>query len=59
MTAPPPAVPAPQRPGLQPPDFGRSSLALLERATRGHARFPAQALDATTGDHAQDVLGTR
>ncbi|MGA5045267.1 hypothetical protein [Streptomyces arboris] len=53
--APPPAVPAPQGPGLQPPDFGRSSPALLERAIRGYARFlAAQALDATTGDHDQD-----
>ncbi|MFE2038474.1 hypothetical protein ACFXBB_35675 [Streptomyces scopuliridis] len=42
MSAPTPAGPAPEGPGLQPPDFGRPSPALLARADRGYARFLAR-----------------
>ncbi|WP_030593012.1 hypothetical protein [Streptomyces anulatus] len=62
MSAPTPAGPQPEAPGLQPPDFGRPSPALLERAVRGYARFLAvQAPGADTGDHDQDdnVAGAR
>lgn len=55
MSAPTPAGPAPNGSGLQWPDFGRPSPALLERAVRGYARFLAvQAPDADTGNHGQD-----
>ncbi|MGQ4458411.1 hypothetical protein [[Kitasatospora] papulosa] len=55
MSAPTPAGPQPEGRGLQPPDFGRPSPTLLERADRGYARFLAvQAPDAHTGDHGQD-----
>ncbi|MFJ2095216.1 hypothetical protein ACIOEW_39140 [Streptomyces sp. NPDC087901] len=55
MSAPTPAGPDPEEPGLQLPDFGRPSPALLERADRGYARFLAfQAPDDHTGDHDQD-----
>ncbi|MBD0420214.1 hypothetical protein H0H10_13745 [Streptomyces sp. TRM S81-3] len=47
--------PADRGGGLQPPDFGRPSPALLARADRGYARFLAQAApDDRTGDHDQD-----
>ncbi|MGW7579228.1 hypothetical protein [Streptomyces sp. NPDC054765] len=62
MSAPTPAGPAPQSPGLHPPAFGWPSPALLARADRGYARFLAvQAPDADTGDHDQDddVAGAR
>ncbi|MFF2411427.1 hypothetical protein [Streptomyces sp. NPDC058092] len=52
MSAPTPAGPDPEGPGLQPPDFGRPSPALLERADRGYARFLAhttQVPDESTG----------
>ncbi|MER5886931.1 hypothetical protein ABT160_24170 [Streptomyces sp. NPDC001941] len=55
MSARTPSGPAPDEPGLQRPDFGRPSPALLEHAVRGYARFladPAPAAD--TGDHGQD-----
>lgn len=56
MSAPTPAGPQPEGPGLQSPDGGRPSPTLLERADRGYARFLAvQAPDASTGDHDQDV----
>ncbi|WP_381802420.1 hypothetical protein [Streptomyces niveus] len=55
MSAPTPAGPQPEDRRLQPPDFGRPSPALLERADRGYARFLAvQAPDAGTGDHDED-----
>ncbi|MCX5434822.1 hypothetical protein OHU11_42360 (plasmid) [Streptomyces sp. NBC_00257] len=55
MSAPTPTGPQPEGPGLQPPDFGRPSPALIARADRGYARFLAvQAPDASTGDHDQD-----
>ncbi|MEU9594367.1 hypothetical protein AB0D84_32260 [Streptomyces sp. NPDC048193] len=55
MSAPTTAGPAPDGPGLQRPDFGRPSPALLERAVRGYARFLAvQAPHAATGEHDQD-----
>ncbi|OEJ21613.1 hypothetical protein AS594_39490 [Streptomyces agglomeratus] len=58
MSAPTPAGPATQGPGLQPPDFGRPSPALLAHADRGFARFLAPttpaAPDDRTGDHDQD-----
>jgi hypothetical protein len=41
MSAPTPTSPEPEGPGLQRPDFGRPSPALLERADRGYARFLA------------------
>lgn len=41
MSAPTPAGPQPEDRGLQPPDFGRPSPALLERADRCYARFLA------------------
>lgn len=41
MSAPTPAGPEPEEDGLQPPDFGRPSPALLARADRGYARFLA------------------
>ncbi|MFE2937174.1 hypothetical protein [Streptomyces sp. NPDC059278] len=53
---------APTPPGLQPPDYGRPSQALIARAARGYACFLAvQAPAADTGDHAQDddVAGAR
>ncbi|MEU0640455.1 hypothetical protein ABZ338_30005 [Streptomyces albidoflavus] len=54
MSAPTPAGPAPDRPGLQRPDSGRPSPALLERAARGYARFlAAPDPDADKGDHGQ------
>ncbi|WP_030594084.1 hypothetical protein [Streptomyces anulatus] len=52
MSAPTPAGPAPDGPGLQPPDFGRPSPALLERAVRGYARFLTDSA-AGPGDYDQ------
>ncbi|MFJ7416415.1 hypothetical protein ACIQWZ_37280 [Streptomyces sp. NPDC098077] len=46
MSAPTPAGPDPESPGLQRPDFGRPSPALLERADRGYARFLAHTTQA-------------
>ncbi|MFF9982418.1 hypothetical protein [Streptomyces erythrochromogenes] len=60
MSAPTPA--RPEGPGLQPPDYGRPSPALIARADRGYARFLAdQAPDVNTSDHDQDddVAGAR
>jgi hypothetical protein len=55
MSAPTPAEPAPESPGLQPPAFGRPSPALLARADRGYARLlTVQAPDASPGDRDQD-----
>ncbi|MEU2608924.1 hypothetical protein [Streptomyces albus] len=55
MSTPTPASPQPEDRGLQPPAFGRPSPALLARADRGYARFPAvQAPAADTADHDQD-----
>ncbi|MGA5566778.1 hypothetical protein ACPCUV_37200 [Streptomyces platensis] len=58
MSAPKTTGPQPDGPGLQPPDFGRPSPALLERADRGYARFLAHtsqpAQDDHTVDHAPD-----
>ncbi|MEV6131904.1 hypothetical protein AB0M05_34825 [Streptomyces violaceusniger] len=55
MSAPTPAGPQPEGPGLQPPAFGRPSPAPIARADRGYARLIAvQAPDAATGDHDQD-----
>ncbi|MEU8489331.1 hypothetical protein [Streptomyces sp. NPDC048641] len=55
MSAPTPAGADPEGLGLQRPDFGRPSPALVERAVRGYARFLAvRAPDAATGDHGQD-----
>ncbi|MGW0940178.1 hypothetical protein [Streptomyces sp. NPDC002666] len=52
MSAPASAGPRPEAPGLQPPDFGRPSPALIARADRGYARFLAtQTPDPSTGDH--------
>ncbi|MFF5303493.1 hypothetical protein ACFY5F_29470 [Streptomyces sp. NPDC013161] len=62
MSAPTPAEPAPQGPGLQPPAFGQPSPALIARADLGYTRFLAvPAPDAATGDHDQDddAAGTR
>ncbi|MEW2308998.1 hypothetical protein AB0918_10230 [Streptomyces sp. NPDC006864] len=53
MSAPTPTSPEPEGPGLQRPDFGRPSPALLERADRGYARFLAHTTQATDG-HADD-----
>ncbi|WP_031032122.1 hypothetical protein [Streptomyces albus] len=53
MSTPTPASPQPEDRGLQPPAFGRPSPALLARADRGYARFPA-AQAADTADHDQD-----
>lgn len=41
VNLPAPASPDPEGPGLQRPDFGRPSPALLERADRGYDRFLA------------------
>lgn len=46
MSAPTPTSPEPEGPGLQRPDFGRPSPALLERADRGYARFLAHVTQA-------------
>lgn len=46
MSAPTPAGPDPEGSGLQRPDFGRPSPALLERADRGYARFLAHTTQA-------------
>ncbi|WP_331751606.1 hypothetical protein OG215_40640 (plasmid) [Streptomyces globisporus] len=46
MSAPTPASPDPEGPGLQRPDFGRPSPALLERADRGYSRFLAHTTPA-------------
>lgn len=58
MSAPTPAGPQPEGPGLQPQDFGWPSPALLERADRGYAHFLANtdpaAPDNSTGNHDQD-----
>ncbi|WP_329468399.1 hypothetical protein [Streptomyces sp. NBC_01431] len=55
MSAPTSPDPAPQCPGLQPPEYGRPSPALIARADRGFARFlAAPAPDAGTGDQGQD-----
>ncbi|MFF8471985.1 hypothetical protein [Streptomyces griseus] len=55
MSASTPAGPEPDGPGLQRPDFGRPSPALLERADRGYARFLADTNqtpdDNTDGRH--------
>ncbi|THA28436.1 hypothetical protein E6R18_28195 [Streptomyces sp. A1277] len=62
MSAPTPAGPQPEAPGLQALSFGRPSPALIARADRGYARFLAvQAPGASTGDHVQDdnVAGAR
>ncbi|MEW1724737.1 hypothetical protein [Streptomyces sp. NPDC093109] len=62
MNAPTPPGPAPQGPGLQPPDYGRPSPALITRADRGYARFLAAPVpDAGPGGHDQDddAAGTR
>ncbi|MFJ7201734.1 MULTISPECIES: hypothetical protein [unclassified Streptomyces] len=62
MSAPTPADPQPEGHGPQPPDFGRPSPTLLERADRSYARFLAvQVPAADTGDHDQDddAAGTR
>jgi len=45
MSAPTPAGPEQEGPGLQRP-FGRPSPALLERADRGYARFLAHTTQA-------------
>ncbi|MDQ0846906.1 hypothetical protein [Streptomyces sp. V1I6] len=51
MSAPTPTGPEPEGPGLQRPDFGQPSPALLERADRGYARFLAvQAPDVSAGE---------
>ncbi|MDJ0385203.1 hypothetical protein [Streptomyces sp. G-G2] len=55
MSAPTPAGPDPDGPGLQRPDFGRPSPALLARADRGLARFlarPTEDQDDELGDGA-------
>ncbi|MFF9787700.1 hypothetical protein [Streptomyces nigrescens] len=58
MSAPTTAGPQPEGPGLQHPDYGRPSPALLERADRGYTRFLAHtsrnAPDDHTVDHAPD-----
>ncbi|MFD8937929.1 hypothetical protein ACFV0R_22220 [Streptomyces sp. NPDC059578] len=55
MRAPTPDGPAPEGPGLQPPDYGRPSPALVARADRGYARFLAARVSAADpGDHGQD-----
>ncbi|MGZ2361725.1 hypothetical protein LRE75_34465 [Streptomyces sp. 372A] len=55
MSVPTPADSQPEGRGPQPPDFGRPSHTLLERAERGYARFLAvRAPDVHTGDHGQD-----
>ncbi|MFG2569239.1 hypothetical protein ACGFR6_27900 [Streptomyces sp. NPDC048567] len=55
MNAPTPAGPQPEDRGLQPPDFGQPSPALIARADRGYARFLAtHTPHATTGDHDHD-----
>ena len=46
MSAPTPAGPDSEGPGLQRPDFGRPSPALLERADRGYVRFLADTAQA-------------
>ncbi|MFB6945612.1 MULTISPECIES: hypothetical protein [unclassified Streptomyces] len=51
MSAPTPTGPQPEGPGLQPPDFGRPSPALLARADRGYARFLAHTTQAAPDDH--------
>lgn len=49
MSAPTPADAQPEDRGLQPPAFGRPSPALVARAARGYACFPAaRAPDAAT-----------
>ncbi|MFD3941051.1 hypothetical protein ACFWSF_40390 [Streptomyces sp. NPDC058611] len=54
-SAPTPTGPQPQGPGLQPPDYGQPSPALIACADRGYARFLAdQAPDAATGDLDRD-----
>lgn len=62
MRAPTPDGPAPEGPGLLPPDYGRPSPALVARADRGYAPFlAAQAPDADTGhcDQDDDAAGAR
>ncbi|MFJ8405706.1 hypothetical protein ACIQ9K_35250 [Streptomyces microflavus] len=54
MSAPTPAGPGPEERGLQPPDFGRLSPALLARADRGFARFLAPTTTAAPEDGDQD-----
>lgn len=54
MSAPTPTGPEPEGPGLQPPDFGRPSPALLARADRGYARFLAPIAPAAPEDSGQD-----
>ncbi|MFD4833285.1 hypothetical protein ACFWPV_26035 [Streptomyces uncialis] len=49
------ACPGPEGPGLQPPDSGRPSPALIARADPRYARRgAAQASDADTAGHDQD-----
>ncbi|MCX4400036.1 hypothetical protein OG887_43990 (plasmid) [Streptomyces sp. NBC_00053] len=55
MSAPTPAGPDPEGPGLQPPDFGRPSPALLARADRGYARFLAHTNQAPDTDGPDDT----
>ncbi|MFJ1551432.1 hypothetical protein [Streptomyces sp. NPDC088246] len=62
MSAPTPTGPQPEGPGLQPPDYGQPSPALIARADRGYARFLAdQVPDVATGGHDQedDAAGAR
>lgn len=54
MSAPTSAGPAAEGRGLQPPAFGRPSLALLARADRGYARFLATTVLAAPNDGDQD-----
>ncbi|SED29133.1 hypothetical protein SAMN05428945_5344 [Streptomyces sp. 2224.1] len=52
MSAPTPTGHHPEGPGFQPPDFGRPSPALQERAGRGFPRFLARSTpDGPAGDH--------
>lgn len=61
MSAPTPAGPQQEGRGLQPPDYGRPSPTLLERADRGYARFLAvRALDdGDDRDQDDDAAGHR
>ncbi|WLQ53867.1 hypothetical protein P8A21_40845 (plasmid) [Streptomyces poriferorum] len=54
MSATTSAGPEPEGRGLQPPDFGRPSPALLARADRGYARFLAPTTSAAPDDGDQD-----
>lgn len=61
MSAPTPAGPPPEGRGLQPPDYGRPSPTLLERADRGYARFLADKApdDGDDRDQDDDAAGHR